>query len=411
MIQPRFRKALRIVLPLAFGAGATALFAQSVRVDRDGPVAISDSFEVNGIHVDVTADGSEEARQDGWRIAQRKGWAMLSRRLTGKAGSLSDSALNGVVAAVVVDHEEIGPKRYVADLGILFSRERAGRLLGVTTRIARSRPMLLVPLQWSGGVGTAFERNTAWTDAWNRFRTAGSKIDYVRPAGTGPDPLLLNAGQVGRRGRGWWRSTLDQYGATDVLVPQVRLRRQWPGGPIVATFTAGHGPDNQRLTRFSLRVENADGLDALLDEGVKRLDAAYQKALNDGVLRLDPMLAIRPAETDEKPAETTDEAAIETIPDPDAAGAEPNPAAASNTINIQYETPGATTVTTTESALRAIPGVRSAVTSSLALGGMSVMQVRYSGNIDALRAALESRGWQVQAGSGTLRITRTEGGG
>ena len=45
--------------------------------------------------------------------------------------------------------------------------------------------------------------------------------------------LILGAGQVGRRGRGWWRAILDQYGADDVLIPTVELRRSYPGGPIV----------------------------------------------------------------------------------------------------------------------------------------------------------------------------------
>ena len=57
-------------------------------------------------------------------------------------------------------------------------------------------------------------------------------------------------------------------------------------------------------------------------------------------------------------------------------------------------------------AVRAIPGVQSASTASLALGGTSVMQVNASIDIDALRGALEARGWRVQQGSGVLRISR-----
>jgi hypothetical protein len=35
-----------------------------------------------------------------------------------------------------------------------------------------------------------------------------------------------------------------------------------------------------------------------------------------------------------------------------------------------------------------------------------VMSVTYSGSLTALRQQLESRGWQVQEGPGTLRIRR-----
>jgi hypothetical protein len=75
-------------------------------------------------------------------------------------------------------------------------------------------------------------------------------------------------------------------------------------------------------------------------------------------------------------------------------------------VNVQFDTPDAGDVANGEQALRAIPGVRSAATTSLALGGVSVMRVTYDGDVAGLRAALEGRGWQVQEGPGTLRIRR-----
>jgi hypothetical protein len=59
-----------------------------------------------------------------------------------------------------------------------------------------------------------------------------------------------------------------------------------------------------------------------------------------------------------------------------------------------------------ETVVRAIPGVRSASTSSLALGGTSVMQVSFEGGVDALRAALQARGYTVTVAGTTLRIRR-----
>jgi hypothetical protein len=58
--------------------------------------------------------------------------------------------------------------------------------------------------------------------------------------------------------------------------------------------------------------------------------------------------------------------------------------------------------------LRGIPGVQSANTASLALGGTSVMQVNATIEIDALRGALEARGYRVQQGAGVLRISRPQ---
>src|SRR3546814_10031168 len=139
---------------------------------------------------------------------------------------------------------------------------------------------------------------------WPRFRTGGSAIDYVRPTGLGIDPLLLNAAETRRPGRAWWRMILDSYGAADVVVPEVHLKRLYPGGPAIGTFTARFGPDNAVLDRFTLRVENSGALPRLLAEGVRRLDQAYTRALMTGMLTPDtPLIIAEPdiaAELDEQ---------------------------------------------------------------------------------------------------------------
>lgn len=400
MASPSFFRIAASLSALALVATGTAVVAQ---IDEAGDrVDSSGSFEVTGIVVDVRGETAEEARQNGWRLAQRKGWQQLSQRLRGSPSSLPDSALNGLVTGIVVENEQIGPNRYVARLGVNFGRARAGQLLGVAVTVPRSPPMLVVPVQISGGAATVFEQQTLWVDAWNRYRTAGSTIDYVRLTGTGPDPLLLNQGQVGRRGRGWWRQILNQYGARDMVIPQVELYRQWPGGPVVGVFTAGYGPDNIELERFSLRVRDADGIPALLDEGIRRLDAAYQRGLANGILRPDALLSFVP------PSEQPEEVAPVELPTEDVPVAvTPSPTTATGqSFAIQYDSPGVGAVSSSEAALRAIPGVSSANTSSLALGGVSVMSVTYSGSLSALRQQLEARGWQVQEGPGTLRIRR-----
>ena len=408
MIRRPLTLASLVLLAAGVTGAARLATAQSGGIQTNAPIDSSGTFEVGGIDVDVRGKTAEQAREDGWKIAQRRGWDKLSQRLTGHGGSLPDSTLNGIVAGIIIEREEIGPNRYIARVGVLFRRDKAGAILGVRSQITRSPPMLVIPLQWSGGTATTLERKTAWAEAWDRFRTGDSSIDYVRVGGTGPDALLLNAGQADRRGRNWWRSTLDQYGASDVLVPEVRIERQWPGGPIIATFIANHGPDNQEIDRFSLRVENAGGLRALLDEGVKRLDAIYQRALSNGVLQRDNGLAERPPEPQPEPDEAVDVTATP-ISQPTASGTSDTPVTATSVINIQFDTPSVSAVTGSEAALRAVPGVRSAATSSLALGGVSVMRVGYDGTAAALAAALSARGWQVQQGGNTLRIRR--GGG
>lgn len=379
------------------GVGSMVL-AQIEGGDRGiAPIDSTSSYEVGGVAVDVFGKDADSARMAGWRLAQRKGWKLLWSRTNGQpvaaAPSLSDSTLDSIVAGIVVEDEEIGPRRYIARLGVLFDRARTGQLLGAHGDGQRSPPMLVIPVMWSGATPTSFETRNEWQRAWARFRPGGSPIDYVRPIGTGSDPLLLNVAQAGRPGRGWWRMILDQFGAADVIVPEATIERSWPGGPVTGRFTARHGPDDHVLGSFTLRAPNGDALPAMMDEGVRRIDEIYSHALRTGLLKADPTLVI-----DEEPEELSDEEfANESV-------AEISPTAVF--YNVQVETPDAAALGGAEASLRGVPGVRAVETTSLALGGTSVLSVGFEGEISALRVALQARGWRVDEGPGTLRIRR-----
>jgi len=391
-----------LLVLVALGFTAITLKAQLEGSDRGiAPIDSASSYEIGGVAVDVVAKDPEQARQAGWRLAQRKGWKMLWARMNGgnenSAPGLSDSTLGSIVGGIVIEQEQIGPHRYIAKLGVLFDRARAGQLLGGHGQSLRSPPMLVIPVQISGGTPTSFELRNPWQAAWARFRTGGSPIDYVRPTGTGADSLLLNQAQSHRPGRGWWRMLLDQYGASDILIPEVIIERQWPGGPVIGRFAARHGPDNRLLGRFALRAPNGDGLEALLDEGIRRIDGIYATALRNGELHADPTLVIE----DEEPAEGDDLLTLEDIGE-DVVSSTPG----GTIVTVQVDTPDAAALSAAEAALRETPGVRSSDTTSLALGGLSVIRVNFSGDINLLTTALTARGWRVEAGTDVLRIRR-----
>jgi hypothetical protein len=403
----RFLRPVPLAIALVAAGFGAAVIAQIEGSDRGvAPIDSSSDFEVSGIKVDIAAKSADAARFGGWREAQRQGWRLLWGKVhgTGVPG-LSDSALDSIVAGVVVEDEQIGPNRYVATLGVLFDRVRAGQILGVSGSTIRSAPLLVIPVQWSGGTPQSFETRTEWQKAWARFRTGGSAIDYVRPSGTGADPLLLNYGQTGRPGRRWWRMLLDQYGAADVLVPQVRLERMWPGGPVIGHFSARFGPDNRPLSNFVLRVGSSAGIPRMMDEGVRRLDQMFVEALANGRLRPDTSLVIEQP-VDPSLLETEDVPLLETGVTPET----PETATATagtSTFTVQYETPDVASVSSIEGTVRSITGVRSVSTGSLALGGVSVMRVSFTGDLAALKSALSTRGFKVQEGGGALRISRS----
>ncbi len=394
--------------------GPDRLIAQ-IEGDRGiPPIANSDDIQVSGIEVDVTGKTGEEARIDGWKLAQRKAWEKLN------GPTMGDEQIDAMVSAVVIEREQIGPHRYIARLGVIFDRARAGQFIGRADgggARARSAPLLVIPVLISGGTQQVFEVRGPWQQAWANFQTAQSPIDYVRPTGSGGESLILNAGQPTRRSRLWWRNILDQFEAADVLIPIARLERQWPGGPVRGTFTARFGPDNTFLESFTLTAPDENGVPKMLDQALVRIDGIYQRALAQGLLTPDPTLLSGEMAFDRAIAELRDKLLpreMANLPDsPDAATpstiAPPTPSATSAavaSVSVQFATPDAAAVDSALAAVRGVPGVQGAATTSLAIGGTSVMRVSVSGGSDALAAALRAQGWQVSGSGGTIRISR-----
>jgi hypothetical protein len=208
---------------------------------------------------------------------------------------------------------------------------------------------------------------------------------------------------------------LDQYGAADVIMPEARLERQWPGGPVRGVFTARYGPDNTFLESFTLTANDEAGVPKMLNEAVVRLDAIYARALADGRLKPDTTLNVRqgldPGLAALIAAANAPEAAPSAAPTaaPSAAPtAAPTVAAPveTRTFTVQFASPDAAAVDAALGAVRSAPGVKGASTTSLAMGGTSVMRVTYEGDLDTLAAALRARGWRVTVGNNALSIRR-----
>ena len=220
------------------------------------PIDSSGTLEIGGIHVDVGGKDRMSARYAGWRIAQREGF----RALWAKTHNAPDQPGAQPAGFDARPDRQLDQRRARADRPqplhrrprhpVRPSPRRA--FLGVegARSAARSRCCLSRSLV-TGGTATTVELRNGWQRAWAQFRTSQSPIDYVRVSGLGVDPLLVNAAQIDRPGRGWWRNLVDLYGAADILVAEVQLQRLYPGGPARARFIARHGPDNEIVGGFT----------------------------------------------------------------------------------------------------------------------------------------------------------------
>lgn len=390
-------KVLVRLLLLVLAALAAPVLAQ----DAGGGSA----YAIGGIDVDVSAPNPEAARMAAYRIAQRKAWPLLWARLTGgppaAAPRLSDGQLDSMVSGIESQGERFSMTRYIARLGVVFDRSRASDYFGGMADRLQSPPMLLLPVYSDGGVRTLYQARTPWRAAWQRFRENVTPIDYVVASGSAGDNVVLTGWQVSRPDRPTWRAILNRFDAVDVLSAEARLVRAYPGGPIRALFIARHGPDATELGRFELAIASDDGLDAMLDNGVRQIDEIFAVALRDGRLRsesdltadLTPIIAEAPVIG----------LVLESTQD-DAAGA------AVISIDAAMPTPDAATATALESQLRAVPGITGVTITSLSLGGTSRVLIGYAGARDALAYALDQRGLRLAAESGETVLRRRREG-
>ncbi|MBT0668571.1 heavy-metal-associated domain-containing protein [Novosphingobium profundi] len=393
------------------GLGISSLVAQ-VEGDRGiAPLANSADIQVDGIKVDVTGKNGAEARLQGWKDAEKLAWKKLG------GPDMPTESIDAMVSSVVIEKEQVGPRRYIATLGVIFDKAKSSQYVGGGGGIPRSAPMLVVPVLFSGGVQQVFEVRGPWQRAWAEYQASASPVDYVRPSGSGGESLILTAGQPGRRSRLWWRTVLSQFHASDVLMPMARLERQWPGGPIKGTFTARFGPDNTYLGGFSLQASSEQALPEMMEQAVERIDGLYRQALASGQLSPDSTLTGGNVELDRAfaqlrdklvsgggvqpaPVEVQPVAPAPTIPAEDVSGVP------LETVSVQFVTPDAGAVDAALAAVRGVPGVEGAATVSLAIGGTSVMRVSVRGGSDRLAGALRGQGWQVSGSGATLRISR-----
>ncbi|WP_207094503.1 heavy-metal-associated domain-containing protein [Novosphingobium sp. PY1] len=389
-------------------AGGSALIAQ---IDGDrgiAPLVNSEDIQVNGIKVDVSDKTGADARLKAWKEAEKEAWKKLG------GPDMPVESIDAMVSSVVIEHEQIGPHRYIASLGVIFDKAKAGQFVGGDGATVRSAPLLVIPVLYSGGVRQVFEVRGAWQRAWAEFQAAQSTIDYVRPAGAGGESLILTAGQPGRRSRLWWRNVLNQFDAADVIVPVARLERQWPGGPVKGTFTARYGPDNKFLSSFEMTAASEEQLPEMLDKAVQRIDGIYRGALDQGLLQPDPTITAGRLTLDRAFAELRDKLMPQGAPPPELLTPQPISGAASEsvaagqveTVTVQFATPDAGAVDAALAAVRGVPGVSGAATVSLAIGGTSVMRVSATGGAERLAAALKAQGWNVSVSGSTLRISR-----
>ena len=380
-----------LIALLAFGGTVVAQMEAGERGIL--PIDSSGTLEVTGIHVDVGGKDAASARYAGWRIAQREGfkklWAKQHSRPLSEAPNCPNSTLDGLVSSIIVERENIGPNRYIADLGILFDRARAGELLGFAGEVRRSAPMLLIPVLITGGTA----------DQCRDPQPLAARLGAI--------PHLAEPGRLCPGQRHGGRPLAGECGPDPAARPRLVAqhhrplrrrrhsdRRSVAAAPLsrragLARFVGRHGPDGEIIGGFDLKARDSADIPRMMAEGVRRMDELFTRALAAGELVRDPSLIII-----EPPPLVEDELAdIQTV-----AATVPL-----SGIQVQILTRDDAGLANVASALRSIAGVEGVGT----LGGQSgwsLLMVNFRGDSATLASAMRARGWSVSDVGGTLRV-------
>lgn len=214
---PALRKSLSAVLL------ATALALPAAGQGAD------DLFTVRDVTVDVSAGSPNAARDEGVRDAQRKAFDLLFDRLTvdGARTALppvpSDS-IDRMVQSYAVQEERTSATRYVGKLSVRFNATAVRSFLksySVAYAEVRSKPVLVLPIDQTGGTPVLWQAQTAWRQAWADLPPPGGLVPVAIPYGEAPDVADIGVEHALGGDTTALRRIADRYGAGDVAVASI----------------------------------------------------------------------------------------------------------------------------------------------------------------------------------------------
>jgi hypothetical protein len=239
--------ALRKVLSATLTALALALPAWAAPSD--------DLFTVRDVSVDVTADSATAARDRGIREGQRKAFESLFDRLTPDSARSALSGLDGtsidqMVQSFEVQEERTSAVRYLGRLAVTFNAQAVRSFMrshGVAYTEVRSKPVLVLPVDQTGGTPVLWQAETGWRQTWADLPLQGGLVPVTVPYGEAPDVADIGADQALAGDAAALRRIAERYQAGDVAVAVLTT-----GGSGAVTATITLHPASGNTESFSI---------------------------------------------------------------------------------------------------------------------------------------------------------------
>ena len=273
-------------------AGCFVLFSVLFASPPAAALRPDEVFIVAPVPVDVTAESALAARGQALEMGRVIAWKRLMARLTlpGEAGALMDyrsEQLEPLIQGFEVLRERTSAVRYLASVSYRFNRDDVRRVLteaGVAFAETPSRPVLIIPVLTSQGVGVLWEGPNPWREAWQNLPPRDGLLPIAVPYGDLADIRDLSTVQALRGDEQRLRAVADRYGARDVVVAKASRtfdrRDNLPVLEIAIVRRVGEGLEETIIE--SIKGQTPDDLIGLLDAGVTRvvstLSSAWKRA-------------------------------------------------------------------------------------------------------------------------------------
>ena len=214
----------------------------------------ADMYRILGVPVDASAESGVAARDLAIAAGQREGLTQLMQRLTsptahGRLPDVTRVPIERYVNSFEIAQEKVGPTRYIGMLNLNYVAAEVQALLGsagIPHVRRRSDPILVVPVDLSGGEPSAWDEGSPWRAAWYESIEQATVTVLALPLGdladiAGAPPGSLTAGdQVALDG------LASRYGTETVVVAAARIDR---------------APDNGKPTQIELSARRAGAWD------------------------------------------------------------------------------------------------------------------------------------------------------
>ena len=207
----------------------------------------ADIFVIDNIMADKAANSPTAARNLAIEDAQQQGFNILINMLTDPNArkalpKLTPQGISAMVKSFEITEEKINGNEYQARFNIFYDEPQIKEFLSqykVDVLVAKSPPILVLPVFTTGDTAILWEPENPWRKAWRQALNTPSEINLIVPMGDAEDIQKITAADLKAKKFDELLAFANKYGAREVMVAEaffvengkILVTRLQPVGP------------------------------------------------------------------------------------------------------------------------------------------------------------------------------------